>query len=324
MKTNTVSIIIPTFNRLKVLKQTIASVFAQNYPLDQYEVIIIDDSSTDGTREFLTKIQTDRNFQYILNDTNLGRAKTRNRGILAANGEFILMIDDDILTSQNLLKHHLEEHKKCNKDVAVVGSILVDDNVPDTAINDFLNRHHIWCYDQMCQSGKCLPYNFCKTANLSLRKTILLEIGMFNEAFIKYGGEDTELGDRLESHNIKLIFAQAAVGYHYHAESVKSFAKKEKERGISLKLYSSIRSVTPKSRGKILSPYYYKTTSLRYLLLNILKSTILNNVSTYFNFVLISFFNKSKNKIIQKLMLNYALPILKVQFQAMGMKCKSC
>ncbi len=100
-----VSVIIPTYNRRKVLARALNSIFAQTY--DNYEIIIIDDCSDDGTREWLTSLDDPR-LHYIFLDKNTGPAHARNVGLERARGEFIAFLDSDDIWCPRKLEKQLK------------------------------------------------------------------------------------------------------------------------------------------------------------------------------------------------------------------------
>lgn len=89
-----VTIYMPTYNRIELLQRAVDSVLNQDYR--NIELIVVDDSSVDGTHEYLTKMaRQDDRFRYFINKENSGACVSRNKAIFAANGEFITGIDDD-------------------------------------------------------------------------------------------------------------------------------------------------------------------------------------------------------------------------------------
>ena len=93
-----VSIVIPTYQRRESLKITLESVLSQSY--QNYEILIIDDGSKDGTREMIYNLK-DQRIIYIWQNNTGGTANPRNKGILSARGEWIECLDsDDIWTSE--------------------------------------------------------------------------------------------------------------------------------------------------------------------------------------------------------------------------------
>ncbi|KJJ85079.1 family 2 glycosyl transferase [Candidatus Omnitrophus magneticus] len=86
------SVIIPTYNRKNFIEKCVNSVISQSY--DDFEIIIIDDNSTDGTNDLIKNIK-DTRLQYLYNDKNMGVSKSRNLGIRLAKKEFIAFLDSD-------------------------------------------------------------------------------------------------------------------------------------------------------------------------------------------------------------------------------------
>ncbi|MDH5465779.1 MAG: glycosyltransferase, partial [Thiovulaceae bacterium] len=99
-----VSIIIPTFNRLELLKRAIAS--AQDQTYKDYELIIIDDASTDGTKEYLQTLP----HKIITLKRNEGVSASRNAGIKASIGRFIAFLDSDDSWDSQKLEHQVAYH----------------------------------------------------------------------------------------------------------------------------------------------------------------------------------------------------------------------
>tara|TARA_B100000989_G_scaffold200473_1_gene151550 strand:- start:12743 stop:13630 length:888 start_codon:yes stop_codon:yes gene_type:complete len=96
-----VSVIIPTHNRLKMLKRAVTSVLAQTYK--NYEIIIVSDGSTDGTNNFLSNNKTPK-VKYFISETSRGASAARNVGLKEVNGNYIAFLDDD----DEWFPYHLE------------------------------------------------------------------------------------------------------------------------------------------------------------------------------------------------------------------------
>lgn len=94
-----ISVIIPTFNRRTLLEKLLASLEGQTYPRDRYEVLVINDSSTDDTEAFLGRFAKGRgNFRFITQD-HAGSYGARNRGITLARGDILAFTDDDCVAT---------------------------------------------------------------------------------------------------------------------------------------------------------------------------------------------------------------------------------
>ena len=97
-----VSVIIPVYNGEKYISQAVESVYRQEVPL---ELIVIDDGSTDGTWQALSRWKERTDFIYIKNEKNLGAAGSRNRGVSMAKGRYVAFLDaDDWWEDQKLQK----------------------------------------------------------------------------------------------------------------------------------------------------------------------------------------------------------------------------
>jgi glycosyltransferase involved in cell wall biosynthesis len=86
------SVVIPTYNRVRMLKQALDSVAGQTF--NDYEIVVVDDASPDGTAEFLAGVPSER-CRFVVNQANRGVSYSRNRGCAQARGEFIVFLDDD-------------------------------------------------------------------------------------------------------------------------------------------------------------------------------------------------------------------------------------
>ncbi len=121
-----VSIITPTYNSAKFIADTIESVVNQTY--QNWELIIIDDASTDATLNIVKKyLQTQPNIKLLKNETNQGAASTRNRGIESAQGEYIAFLDGDDLWKPYKLELQLAYMQKRNLTVCYSSYDLIDE-----------------------------------------------------------------------------------------------------------------------------------------------------------------------------------------------------
>ena len=214
-----VSIIIPTYNRLTRLKQVIAAIEHQTYALDDVEVIVVSDGSTDGTDAYLSTIKTSLNLRYVLQQ-NAGPAAARNNGIRNAQGDIILFIDDDVVPSPQLLTEHMRIHTN-RPNMVVLGPML---NPPDFVFSPWVAWEQAMLekqYNAMQQGKFSTTARQFYTGNTSLPRHILLLSGGFDERFRR--AEDIELAYRLNQHEIEFMFIMTAVGYHYAERSFNSW-----------------------------------------------------------------------------------------------------
>ena len=206
------SVVIPTYNRRETLATVLPMLAAQTLPQDRYELLLCDSGSTDGTDGLIAELAIP-NLRYLRLTENRGRAGARNAGIREAAGEIVMFTDADILPSPGLLAEHLSQHR-AHPHSAVVGmEVRVDtlgeyERVKDNPHDKGRHLHG--------RRDKELSWMFFLTGNASAPRQALLDVDLFDEAFVNYGHEDLELGYRLQKAGYPIRFDHLAVCYHWH------------------------------------------------------------------------------------------------------------
>ena len=114
-----VSIVILTFNQLEFTQKCVQSI--QRHTPEKHELIFVDNGSTDGTKKWLRRqIKENHNYRFIENKTNLGFAKGCNQGIAAARGEYLLLLNNDVVVTSNWLSG-MRECLNRNPNIGIVG-----------------------------------------------------------------------------------------------------------------------------------------------------------------------------------------------------------
>ncbi len=214
------SAIVVTYNRASILTHCIEKLLAQS--ADDYEVIVIDDGSTDSTRDLTKKIK-DKRFRYFKNKEKKGQPQARNKGIKHSKGDIIIFVDSDVLVDENFIRDHIKLHKR-RDGLIVQGMVRHIRKIEDYAkVN--------WKIDGFCLAGLI-------TQNVSVKKKYLAEAGGFDESFgDTMGYMDVEIGRRLKTnYALKTIYAfRSCLAWHldgYETEDkIKSIIKKSYERG---------------------------------------------------------------------------------------------
>lgn len=221
-----ISVIIPTYNRAEVLKKCLERLAEQTLEKEKFEVIVVDDGSSDGTKKVVEDAIGDVGFELsYLRQENQGQGVARNKGIGVAKGDVVLFIGDDILVDKHFLEMHLDQHKKNPEaNIGVLGFIDWDPSIKITPFMEWLTNGssilgkfggHQFAFEKL-KDKKWADYNFFYTSNISLKKS-LLEEEKFDEDFHGYGWEDIELGYRLaKKKDFKLSYEPRAIGYHLH------------------------------------------------------------------------------------------------------------
>ena len=178
-----------------MLMQTLDALNQQTHA-PTFEVLVVDNGSSDDTKELLAA-RRDVFFLRVLSEPQPNRARARNVGIEAAEGEVAVFIDDDVLVPPHFLSAHQLAHNS-GRALAVTGPIL---NVPS-----FDHRPR--------PDWRNLSRAFFCTCNASVSLAALRKVGGFDEAFHSYGWEDTELGVRLRHIGLTHHFAWEAYVRH--------------------------------------------------------------------------------------------------------------
>lgn len=203
-----VSIVVPTYNREKELKKLLDALKEEEYPFSNFEVIVVDDGSRDGTKEFLGSYKSPFRLIKIVHNENRGSAASRNDGIKAANNEIILFLDDDLIPAPVIISNHIKHHKK--KNCAVIGNIIYRKTFSTRWVSRYLSARGI----HKIKPNKRIPFKCFWTSNASIRKEHLMSVSLFDEDFKGAGGEDTEIAYRLEKNGIKFLYEKEALCYH--------------------------------------------------------------------------------------------------------------
>jgi glycosyltransferase involved in cell wall biosynthesis len=223
------SIVIPTYNRLPILQKALRALEIQTFDVKlvtNYEIIVVDDGSTDGTIEWLNSTMAELPHLKIYEQAHKGASAARNLGVEQAIGDTIIFIDSDIVVTPSFLQCHAtalmrEQQVLGNDKIFTYGAVINTANFEDPTsepykIIDFSNAYFA-------------------TTNVAIAKHWLLDVGLFDLEFDLYGWEDLELGVRLKNCGIKMVKCPEAMGYHWHPafslDRLPRLIEQELERG---------------------------------------------------------------------------------------------
>ena len=248
-----VSVIVPTYNRLDVLPSCLLCLEQQTFR--NFEVIVVDDESTDGTSGFLRTYaaQTKLRFRTV-RQRNKGPAGARNRAIALAAAPVVIFIGDDILPSPGFLDAHCAFHRQNTaENAAALGLTRWDESLQTvTPFMRWSELHHQFDYGHLLAGG-AVTWKHFYTSNLSL-KTELLRRNPFDERFKKSMMEDAELGYRLAlREGLCLEFLPAAFATHVHPTDFSKSCRRARGVGEASIFFDSISAmpVKPKSRVRL-------------------------------------------------------------------------
>ena len=205
-----VSVVIPTYNRRPILEKCLLALEQQQTsgtPVERYEVVVVDDGSTDGTPNWLRQ-NVDR-FAHVrlIEQVHGGPAEGRNRGVEHARGDVIVFIDSDLVVTPVFLAKHAEALQQSwsrtgDRLCFTYGAVINTANFEEPT----KERHKL----------RDLSWAYFATGNVAIDRSILQRSGLFDTGFRLYGWEDLELGERLRRMKVRLIKCPDAVGYHWH------------------------------------------------------------------------------------------------------------
>ncbi len=227
-----VSVVIPTYERKTVLEETVRALAAQTTP--PLEVIVVDDGSKDGTSELLQRLRAElagRLDLVPLRQPNLKQGRARNLGVAHARGELVLFLGDDTIPEPACVAEHLAAHAARPGPCAVIGFTgWHRERMRVTPFLDFVNGHGPQFSFDLLKDGQEVPFTTLYTSNVSIPREHLGR-EPFDHRFTSYGWEDCELGWRLSSAGLPIVYRRAAATRHVHPQTMTQFLARQAHVG---------------------------------------------------------------------------------------------
>ncbi|OVE78086.1 hypothetical protein BVX98_01345 [bacterium F11] len=209
----TVSVIIPTFNNGIHLGSLLSQLEKQSYPKEQFEVIVVDDGSTDETQQILALFGKNSQLKpNLIKQNNQGPGAARNRGAQEAKGKVLVFLDSDCSVSQDWLEQLVQPFS--DQDVSQVGGRELP-HVEDSFLSRcfWFTMNSKWTTGGIRGSrGVKLGKYFPRSFNMAVRTDSFRSVGGFHQAAIY--GEDIELSYLVKSLGGKTVFREQAHVYH--------------------------------------------------------------------------------------------------------------
>lgn len=217
-----ISIVIPAYNAEKTIASTLKALLNQTYPKNQYEIIVVNDGSTDNTKAVVKKFKKVK----LIEQSHKGPAAARNLGVKHSKGSIILFTDADCIPDKNWIKNMVEPFKKNPEIVGVSGTYKTLNK------NSLIARFVGYEIEQRHERMKREKYiDFIGSYSAAYKKNIFLQFGGFDESFPTASGEDTELSFKIAKHNLKMVFQPKAFVYHKHPDTLLKFLRQKFFRG---------------------------------------------------------------------------------------------
>jgi len=211
------SIIVLTFNQLVDTQQCVESLLRYT-AYGNYEIIFVDNGSTDATREYLQGLQAKHgNITVILNDKNLGFAKANNQGMRVATGDYILLLNNDVVLAEGWLERMIC-CLESDPSIGVVGPVT--NHAVGQQVVDMPGRHdepgiRKFAYIQaMRNAGVWFETHRIIGFCMLVRKRVIEQIGMLDERFGPGGFEDYDFCLRIHQAGYRIVIASDVFVYH--------------------------------------------------------------------------------------------------------------
>ncbi|AZK47455.1 glycosyltransferase family 2 protein [Paenibacillus lentus] len=226
------SVVILAYNQREIIEVCLTALTRQRLEEDDsFEVVLVDNGSTDGTGEMIQGINVDYplKYRYIPRTEQSNRAVSRNQGIVSASGDIVILLDGDQIAAAGFIAEHLRVHKFAdNKLVIGFRQYLEQGAINGEHKNALFDEAHMppseederfWLMERFSENAGAFrtAWHLFFSCNISVRRERLIGVGMFDDKFKGWGLEDSELGYRLEQAGGSFIFNKKALVYHvYH------------------------------------------------------------------------------------------------------------
>lgn len=237
-----IGVIIPTYNQKDSLKETIESLLDQSYPKNKYEIVVVDDGSTDGTEEMVQKLNKSErppsNFLYLKQERK-GAAAARNLGIRKSKGDFIFFLDSDVCLEKNALKLLMEQIQ--NEHIGAIGPICYyqGDKTKIWCAGGVIYMRRGICYhfgrrllidritfhkdkDRNYQFNRKEEVDYLPSCALLTKRNVIEKVGGFDENYFIYY-EDSDWCTRVRKAGYKIVIYPAAHAYHATTNKLNEF-----------------------------------------------------------------------------------------------------
>jgi len=202
-----ISVIIPTHNNGPYIFSVLNSLLAQRHA-PNYEIIVVDDGSTDDTRAQINQIESDM-LRIIRFDKQRGVPNARNAGIAQAKGKFLAFTLGDALVPKEYLYAIQQQFEQQNAD-GIVGPVIIDLPESKDLFVRYLNRPR----SPAKMRNQPLPPEYVAFGNCAVKRSFLEKTGGFDTDFQGYGGHELHFAHRLIEENGAQIFYSGAIATH--------------------------------------------------------------------------------------------------------------
>jgi glycosyltransferase involved in cell wall biosynthesis len=171
-----------TYNRRKILERTFPTLVAQDFPAQEWEIVVVDDGSIDGTREYLLAVQVPCAIR-VISQENRGQVRAQDFGLQHVRGKLVLLLDDENLCSPTLVHEHVAAHVG-NERLVVFGRTLLDPTSRRSVVSDWTARWFgTYDPDLAAKLEPKFSFDMALAPNSSVSRKGIVEAQGFDEQF---------------------------------------------------------------------------------------------------------------------------------------------
>jgi GT2 family glycosyltransferase len=218
-----VSVIIPTYERCASLRRALEALSQQTLAPEAFEVVVAIDGSHDHTEAMVAAFDA-RHALRALWQPNRGRAAAANAAIRLARGDVLVILDDDMEPAPGCLAAHLRAHRNGGQR-CLMGAVPIGVDTQTPVITRYVGAKFNEHLQKLAEPNHRFVLRDFYSGNMSIRRELLEEVGLFDEAFRIYGNEDLELSLRLRKAGVRLAYSSDALAIQHYSKSFDGLAR---------------------------------------------------------------------------------------------------
>jgi GT2 family glycosyltransferase len=220
-----VSIVVPTYNRLNQLRRCVDALTSLDYEMADHEMCVVNDGSSDGTREFLDERASEVSNLQVIHQENQGVAAARNAGIEATTGEYVFSTDDDCIVPDDWITQHLRRHERYDADGVNGQQWPIEINAVEAFKIAIYWREHE--KSQILTDPNSVVG--ATTNNLSYRREVFETVGMFDTSLRR--GSDPEHSKRVLEEGFSILKDPDLRVKHMKTDTLRSYLSNSYRQG---------------------------------------------------------------------------------------------
>ncbi|HEY4014185.1 MAG TPA: glycosyltransferase [Polyangiaceae bacterium] len=210
-----VSVVLATYNRGPILVRLLRQLAAQDFPAEDMEVVVVDDGSREPAAPVLEALRPELPYRLlVLTQVNAGAAAARQRAVMHASGDLLVILDDDMQVRPDFISEHARIHQDTpGGHACVIGRYASD---PGISSMPLFERYYANMWDKLSASVRrgalAVHGTMLSTGNASMRRDDFLAVGGFDVSLKQ--DEDADLGLKLERIGVTMVFSESAFVLH--------------------------------------------------------------------------------------------------------------